>query len=85
MTLIIFPCMNLDLEGLHDFDHFFLHEFGLDTFAMLTGVPFHFVVIMLLAVDFVLESSFGQIILYLHEFDHVETCDICCVRVPSDR
>ena len=38
MTLIIFPCMNLDLEGLHDFDHFLLHEFELDTFAMLTGV-----------------------------------------------
>ena len=51
MTLIIFPCMNLDLEGLHDFDHFFLHEFELDTFAMLTGVLFHFVVIMLSAVD----------------------------------
>ena len=57
MTLIIFPCMNLDLEGLHDFDHFFLHEFELDTFAMLTGVRFHFVVIILLAVEFVLESK----------------------------
>ena len=57
MTLIIFPCMNLDLEGLHDFDHFLLHEFELDTFAMLTGVRFHFVVIMLLAVEFVLESK----------------------------
>ena len=84
MTLIIFPCMNLDLEGLHDFDHFSLHV----RFRMLISeFLFHLVVMMLLVVWKVpSEMSLRELIvhpcrnmwMFVFRACHVRTCDMLC-------
>ena len=72
MALIILPCMNLDLEGLHDFDHFSLHV----RFLMLISEFLFHLVVMMLLVPWKVPSETSLCVVY--GGCHVRTCDTLC-------